>query len=469
MTFAAHVAAILGLVALTLANARISGTAVSPAVVFSALWSVLLTVWFLARRTLSPPSIEALFVFVVGAVAFSVGAAFVHTGMRDAPARSADGRRGQAKGGRHAPKRSAYAARRKRRHRAQPRGSRARRRARLQAYVPDDRIVARAAVCAILFLVVSLPAYISYAVRVARIGDGNGFLYSIRRGAVLLGDRPVAEIDYTLWYVFVINLPYVALLAALAAVAECRERRGVSMHAAMLVGLSLTYGLLTASVGPTLSLLGGVLGIVMVQRREVPWRLLSLIGAAFAVAFSFLAVATDKEGSLIRVFTLYLVGGLVAFSSAIEHAGVVPANWSIWRFFELTANKLGAKFDVPSLHLPYVDIAPDMPMNAYTMYFAYFPTYGYIGLILLTALVGYATSFVFVRAARGARAWQVGYGMVVASILTTGLHESFWMDLNFHVKGAAFLYALYGLPRLLHPGRRHSPAPRRSGTAGALG
>ena len=67
----------------------------------------------------------------------------------------------------------------------------------------------------------------------------------------------------------------------------------------------------------------------------------------------------------------------------MRQPNIVPHNWHIDRFFLETSNKLGARFEIPSLHAEYVELGPRYSSNVYTAYFAYID----FGLPLMMAIV----------------------------------------------------------------------------------
>lgn len=323
----------------------------------------------------------------------------------------------------------------------------------------DDRYFLWLLIAGIAVLAASLPFYVHYAKELAQVGQGVSFLYSIRRGSVILGEQPVSQTHYTLGHVWLINLPYLALMFTLTALAECGQRRALRWPAAIVALLYLAYALLTASIGPFVALAAGMIGIAGREVRRIPATIVLTAGVLAMAGFMGMAIATRKEGTMVDLLLLYLVGGIVAFGTTIENPGVIPANWSIWRFFAQTLDKFGAHYAVPSLHLPYVNVRPATPYNAYTMYFAYFPHYGYAGVALLCACAGLACGYVFLRAQQGSRPWQIGYGVAVLGILLSGISEQFWMTLNFTVKAATFLLAVYGTPHALSAFRHWAKRP----------
>jgi oligosaccharide repeat unit polymerase len=390
-------------------------TAMSPGALFAALWCVLLVVLIAAGDSFYRVPSPALVIFVLGAVAFSGGAVVA----KWLPRATSPG-----------------------------------------VTVPaDDRYFLWLLIAGIAVLAASFPFYVHYAQELAQVGQGAGFLYSVRRGSVILGDRPVSQVHYTLGYVWLINLPNLALMFTLTALAECRQRRALRWPAAVAALLYLSYAVLTASIGPFVALAAGVIGIAGGQLRRIPVSLLLTAGVLVVAGLMGMAIATRKEGTMVGLLVLYLVGGLVAFGATIEHPGVIPANWSIWRFFTQTLDKFGEQYVVPSLHLPYVNVRPATPYNAYTMYFAYFPHYGYAGVVLLCLCAGLVCGYVFLRARQGSRPWQIGYGVAVLGILLSGKSEHFWMSLNFTLKAAAFLIAVYGAPHALRAFRHWAKHP----------
>src|ERR1700730_10844164 len=100
----------------------------------------------------------------------------------------------------------------------------------------------------------------------------------------------------------------------------------------------------------------------------------------------------------------------------------------MWRVFELTANKFGASFDVPSVHAEFTDISADYDGNVYTIYFSYYPDYGLIGVCVVMITV------IYHNAVRGNPRAVVLYAFVFSGIVLSGFCESFFLGANFWFK-----------------------------------
>jgi oligosaccharide repeat unit polymerase len=136
----------------------------------------------------------------------------------------------------------------------------------------------------------------------------------------------------------------------------------------------------------------------------------------------------------------------VAFDRIVQNPSGIRSSWSISRFFLLTANKLGASFEVPSLHAEYTMISPTMKTNVYTMYFSYFQDYGWAGIVVLPCALGYALTWIYRKARNGSHAALVLYGLMFSGILVSGFAEVFFLALNTLLKAVVVVWLVFSLP-----------------------
>jgi hypothetical protein len=79
------------------------------------------------------------------------------------------------------------------------------------------------------------------------------------------------------------------------------------------------------------------------------------------------ASISENFSGTVDLVGVYLLGGVVAFDAVVQYPASITPVWSMWRVFQLTANKFAASFDVPSIHAEYTDISNDYNGNVYTM------------------------------------------------------------------------------------------------------
>jgi oligosaccharide repeat unit polymerase len=158
------------------------------------------------------------------------------------------------------------------------------------------------------------------------------------------------------------------------------------------------------------------------------------------------ASLSENIAPAVEIVEWYTLGGVVAFDRIVQNPSGIRSSWSISRFFLLTANKLGASFEVPSLHAEYTMISPSMKTNVYTMYFSYFQDYGWAGIVLLPYVLGYTLTWVYRNARGGSRAALVLYGLMFSGILLSGFNEEFFLALNTLLKGVVVVWLVFSLP-----------------------
>jgi oligosaccharide repeat unit polymerase len=124
----------------------------------------------------------------------------------------------------------------------------------------------------------------------------------------------------------------------------------------------------------------------------------------------------------------------------VQYPASVAPVWNMWRVFQLTANKFGASFDVPSIHAQYTDISNDYNNNVYTIYFSYYPDYGLVGVCVVMAILGAVVTAIYHKAIRGNPRAVVLYAFVFSGIVLSGFSEYFFLGANFWFK--AILYTM---------------------------
>jgi oligosaccharide repeat unit polymerase len=174
---------------------------------------------------------------------------------------------------------------------------------------------------------------------------------------------------------------------------------------------------------------------------------LALVGfLAFATLFVANQVALQKLGArpdaplsenispVAEAAGTYMIGGLVAFETAIQHPGLVQNNWHLYTYFIKTLNKFGLNLDEPSAFLEYVNINRVVDINVYTIYFSYYSDYGLIGVAVLLCGLGFATTLIFRNAVNGDAVAALLLGPALFGILMTIFAESFFLEMGFWLK-----------------------------------
>ena len=138
-----------------------------------------------------------------------------------------------------------------------------------------------------------------------------------------------------------------------------------------------------------------------------------------------------------------MLGGVVAFDAVVQYPTSIAAVWSIWRVFQLTANKFGASFDVPSVHAQYTDISDDYNGNVYTIYFSYYPDYGLAGVCAIMLVLGAVVTVIYQKAIQGNPRSVLLYAFVFSGIVLSGFSEYFFLGANFWFKAVLYTVLAY--------------------------
>ena len=98
---------------------------------------------------------------------------------------------------------------------------------------------------------------------------------------------------------------------------------------------------------------------------------------------SYIESLMDNTGEMIGTVQSYWLGGLIAFNNVVENPNSMESTQNIFRGLAEMANNFGANYYVPSLHADYSCISQfQCGINTYTIYFSYFNDYGWIGVMV---------------------------------------------------------------------------------------
>ena len=404
------VISILIMAGLTAVNYRVARSLLYPAALLTAAWTVLFVLLLAAGSIFYPISVETLTVYLVGAAAFSVGAILPSVFFPQAfeGARPRVGRR------------------------------------------PGGLILTGG----LILLVVTLPFYWDFIQTQASPSSPDDFWFSVRSESVDLGDDWSAK---SLGALFFEGLAVLASLLAVTAVAEGSGSRLSRIRTMLIIAMALPYALLQAASSGAVMLALGLAGAHAVRNRKLRMKTAAIAVIMAIASFSIISVALSKGKTHIdaplsenlagvaELVGVYVLGGVVAFDTVVQYPASVPPVWNIWRVFLLTANKFGAGFDVPAHHAQFTDISDDWEGNVYSIYFAYYPDYGLVGVGIIMLVLGVILTFIYQNAIRGNPRSIVLYASVFSGILLSGFSEYFFLNANFWFKAILYTLAVYGI------------------------
>ena len=399
---------VLLMAALAAMNYRVSQSALYPPALLATTWTILLGLLLLTGDAYYPISPPTMIVYLAGVAAFSAGGFFSTHFLAQAAAM------------------------------ATPRVSRR----------PGGLILTGG----LILLVAVLPLYWDHIQDFAASAASEDFWRSVRAESIVQGDDWSLKTLVTLiWEAGSV----LAVLLAITAVAENNGSRFSRIRMILLIGIALLYGMMTGASSGAVSLALGLIGIDAILRKGLRTRMI-IVGLTVAIVSFAVVAAVLSKGNVessaslsenvsgtIELAGVYLLGGVVAFDAVVQYPASIAPVWSMWRVFQLTANKFGANFDVPSVHAEYTDVSNDYTGNVYTMYFSYYPDYGLAGVCIIMVILGAILTVIYLKAVHGNPRAVVLYAFVFSGLVLSGFSESFFLGVNFWFKAVLYTMLVY--------------------------
>ncbi|MEX2162776.1 MAG: O-antigen polymerase [Sulfuricaulis sp.] len=396
---------VLALAMLLALNYYWNRSLLAPAALYAAVWCASVAGLMFSGDTLYPVSDQTLFLYLLGAVAFTLGAIFTDVCIPIVAKRSL------ANLGIRRP----------------------------FFYFVLDIVLAVA--------LLGLPMYLKEAAGELDMGN-PAYYFATMRQAVVEASGQVRTFSV------VRNLSIVSLLLAMAMHYENNGTGARRWRAYLAIGIALIYGVAEGTKGNAVVLVVMLLFISWVKTGRINPKQLIVGGtsvlAFFSVGLLLVNYAYMDTGGLVEsarfllpVIQNYWLGGLVAFDRIMLDPGSIEAVQSVNRFFLETANSVGASFPVPSLHAEFTDISATMDTNVYTIYYTYFLDFGWFGTVLCLAVLGGILTWVFRLARRGLPVAVMLYAIAAAGIVLSFHAEHFLLALNFILKTIIFFSFLY--------------------------
>lgn len=252
------------------------------------------------------------------------------------------------------------------------------------------------------------------------------------------------------------NLGGMAQFLALVMFYEADGSRVRRWRAMVSIVLAAVYGAMTGTKGNIVTLLLTLYFISAIKERRlrvVP--LLGTIGAAvvcFAIGVLFINMAFESFAGAGAMFSAiseqiitYWLGGVVAFKYIAEHPNMIESTQPIYRFFLETARSLGMIVEVPSFHADYTMVGPSIDGNIYTIYFTYFKDFGWFGTAIIMLVLGGGMTLLYKRAMQGKTIASLFYAMMLVGLVASISGEHLFLGLNGYIKALAFFYVVYRL------------------------
>jgi oligosaccharide repeat unit polymerase len=413
--FAVTTLAAVAFLVLTLANVGVGRSLLYPPAVFTAAWTGYLLWLSILGDRFFPLSPKSLGIFLIGGLSFSLGGLLVCL------------YRGRRQGG-------------------------------VVLTSRPERVVNRLLDIGFWLCAAVFPLRLTRLRELASAAAGTSFLSPVFWVTVRRESIAEADENRLSGHTLTDNIVLLASFLALAALAHDVSRKRLRPRTVALILLALVYNVMTAGRESSVILLIGLAAAAWMAAHRIPWRALALSLLGIVLVFSLGAIFVAKGGDVTasaaenvhgiwESVEFYSLGGLVAFDHTVREPGDIPAAWSVSRSFVQVANKLGARFDLPSLHAEFSQISDHEWQNLYTMYFAYFPHFGWLGIFAFPFVLGIILSWLFRSAQTGDLRACLVYSAMVGGLVLSAQNEQFYMNVTFLLKAALFSWLLYGFRR----------------------
>lgn len=301
----------------------------------------------------------------------------------------------------------------------------------------------------LVILVVAFPFYWRFVTQLVSAGPTGAFWVILRQQ--LIEESTEALSGFSL-------MDNMVVLADLTVMIAWYHRGSERWRAGLAFILFLLYNLLTAARAGFVFVLVCLFTMEALRHRRISWKFVAGFALVFVLAFFGLAILVGKAGAssdatlsenapmLVEGFQLYTLGPLVAFDNLYQHPSAIPPTQNIDRNFRIAANKLGYHTEVPYLHAAFSTVGPSgIDMNAYTIYFSYFPQLGTLGSLVMMLMLGALVTWSYCRAIGGGPQAVIIFAILFYAIPLSGYAEYYFMNLNFLGKMILLTFVCYGL------------------------
>jgi oligosaccharide repeat unit polymerase len=389
------------LAALAFLNRRIGHSLFYPPALFCAWWSVLLLILALSGDAFFDLSFTTLTIYMLGAVAFTVGGAFriaLHPLVKQSHAISEE----------------------------------------------QQRAAGRFLLFAAIVLTVAFPFYWQHLQDLRAASFYPDFWRAVRHQTTsgLVDDVGLGIFKYAI---------SLGSFMSLIAVYHDNGSRRTRWRAVGIVATALLYHFLTAARIGAMTLLFGILAVSRMRSGSVNWKVWCAGAMLLAIVFTVPAVLLQKGGDptkslgenisgVLGSLRLYMVSGLVGFNQVVDDPGVFP-RWLSFRFFLALGHAFVPSIEVPGIVLPFT--ATPALTNVYTIYGSYFADFGWLGIALIMCIHGYLIAALYQNAQRGHPEAVILYGVAVSYLLASAATEGFLVALSHWVQVAICTLAVY--------------------------
>ncbi|MET1253596.1 O-antigen polymerase [Aliikangiella maris] len=211
----------------------------------------------------------------------------------------------------------------------------------------------------------------------------------------------------------------------------------------LLTGRSALISLILAWVF-TYVFSGGKISIKVATSFFVAFMLVLVLGATLV---SKVDVAEASLGESIYILLVhivdYLFQGPVLFSHYFDNQIHIRESWDTLNSVCHALSKLGLCTPISNVHADDAYFGNNKLGNVYSMYFAIFPHYSYIGIVFFIVLYSSLCTYFFEKAKHGSVFSLVAsgflYSAIVLSIYKDGFGSAFWLFIKFYLISIAIV------------------------------
>jgi oligosaccharide repeat unit polymerase len=389
----------LALVVLTVFNYAVSRSVIYPPLLFCVVWAVQMLGLRITGDYFFPMEDTTLWVFFVGALAFTIGGVLALLLKLGPPKDEPD----------------------------------------VQTLRYIDVILKISFLIGLLLL----PLYWNYLRGLVGGGDVANFWKELRMAVLEHAETDARDVNPIL-----ASIPFFSLLATISLYEFCRTGLGW-LRASCGILISLIYHLGSTARSEVLILIVSLFAAVWFRSPKKALRWGSVAMCGFFVLFFFNQLKVEKAGSnanesvannlpqFARGLAIYSLGSAVAFDGTVRNPGLIPNTFPITGYFTRALNKFGFQLEDPVPFLQNIAVNTTFSINAYTIYFSYYTDYGMFGTALFMASFGFLTTFVFRKASRNDPVHVLLFGLAMYCTLTSFFADFFVLEMGFWFKAFA--------------------------------
>jgi oligosaccharide repeat unit polymerase len=217
----------------------------------------------------------------------------------------------------------------------------------------------------------------------------------------------------------------------------------------------LMMSVLTFARTPIYMLLSGVMAIMLfrnsVRKRTV--LTFALLGILFMIIIGAALGKGPKFGSgksaisaIVENAAVYFVWGPVGFGHVMDLPVSVGESGLSFRFFTQTASTLGMNVKLPNNILGYFS---DALGNVYTIYFAYWLDWGWLGVVVMAFFAGFFCTSMYLIARKGNPLGGVSIGIVAGAILNSATGDWIFLSATPWLLLFLIVFILWNMPILV--------------------